>query len=101
MDNFVSRVFRFFLKLVLAAFGIIFALSVLAAALIFMVFSVFTALLTGKKPAPSVVFSRFQKFSPGGAWPGSATRESKNKAAKPSDVVDVEVREVRDDKRLP
>lgn len=101
MDNFVGRIFRFFLKLLLAAFGIVFALSVLAAALIFMVFSVVAALLTGKKPAPSVVFSRFQKFSPGGVWPRQATREGQNKAEKPSDIVDVEVREVRDDKPLP
>ena len=101
MDNFVGRIFRFFLKLLLAAFGIVFALSVLAAALIFMVFTVVAALLTGKKPVPSVVFSRFQKFSPGGVWPRPATREGQKKAAKPSDIVDVEVREVRDDKPLP
>ena len=101
MDNLVGRLFRFVLKLVLAAFAIVFALSVLAAALIVMILSVFKSILTGKKPAPTVVFSRFQKFSPGGVWPGAAGREAQGSTAKASDVVDVEVREVRDDKRLP
>ena len=100
LDNFVGRLFRFVLKLVLAAFAIVFALSVLAAALIVMILSVFKSILTGKKPTPTVVFSRFQKFSPGGVWPGAA-RETQASNTKASDVVDVEVREVRDEKRLP
>ena len=100
MDNLVGRLFRFVLKLVLAAFAIVLALSVLAAALIVMILSVFKSILTGKKPAPTVVFSRFQKFSSGGVWPGAA-RETQASNTKASDVVDVEVREVRDEKRLP
>lgn len=98
MDNFVSHISRFILKLVLAAFAIVFGLSVMAAALIVMVLSIFKSLLTGKKPTPFVVFSRIQKFSPGGAWPGTPNRETQGGATKTGDVVDVEVREIRDKK---
>jgi hypothetical protein len=44
------------------------------------------------------VFGRFQRYSPQGMWPGGTGRDASNASA---DVVDVEVREVRDDKRLP
>ena len=98
MPTLVGRLFRFFLKLVLAVLGAIFALSLLAAALVVLALSLVKALLTGRKPAPAVVFSRFQRFSPGGVWPGAASRAPQGKG----DVVDVEVREVpRTDQRLP
>jgi hypothetical protein len=86
MQNFISRLIRFVLKLVLAAFGLVFAVSLLLAALVVVAISLVKWLITGKKPAPVVIFNKFQKFSPGGIWPG-ATR-SKTTA-------DVEVREVR------
>ena len=89
MQNFISRLVRFVIKLILAAFGLVFAISLLLAALIVVVLSLLKSLVTGKKPAPVMVFSRFQKFAPGGVWP-SAT-----KAQNTVDVVDVEVREVQ------
>ena len=98
MPTLVGQIFRFFLKLVLAVLGAIFALSLLAAALVVLALSLVKALLTGRKPAPAVVFSRFQRFSPGGVWPGAAGRAPQGKG----EVVDVEVREVpRTDQRLP
>ena len=107
MTNFVSGFFRFALKLVLAALGLVFVVSLLAAALIVLAFSLLKSLITGKKTAPAMVFSRFQKFSPDGMWPGAPPREGYDSGAgKPgaaSDVVDVEVREIKGepDKRLP
>lgn len=97
MSSFISQLLRFVLKLVLAAFGIVFAFSLLAAALIFMVWRQMVGLLTGKKPAPIMAFGRFQRFSPQDIW---AARASGSQADKQGDVVDVEVREVRDDQRL-
>lgn len=96
----ISKILRFFLKLVLGVFAAVFALSLLAAALIVVVLSVLKSLITGRKPAPAVVFGRFQRYSPQGMWPGGPAQGN---AANPraGDVVDVEVREVRDDKRLP
>jgi hypothetical protein len=96
----ISKILRFFLKLVLGIFAAVFALSLLAAALIVVVLSVLKSLITGRKPAPAVVFGRFQRYSPQGMWPGGPARGT---TANPraTDVVDVEVREVRDDKRLP
>ena len=98
MTDFISGFFRFFLKLVLAAFGLIFVVSLLAAALVVVVFSLLKSLMTGKKPAVFMTFNRFQQYSPKGMWPGAAGREVKSGSAKAGDVVDVEVREIRDEK---
>jgi hypothetical protein len=91
MQNFISQLVRFVIKLILTVFGLVFAISLLAAALIVVLLSLLKSVLTGKKPAPVVVFSKFQKFAPGGMWPGSA------KAQNTGEVVDIEVREVRGD----
>ncbi|RYX92942.1 MAG: hypothetical protein EOO28_20260 [Comamonadaceae bacterium] len=97
MPSFVSRVLRLILKLVLAVFAAILAICLLAVALIVVLFSIMKSLITGRKPAPAMVFGRFQQYSPQGMWPGSGTAESKPQG----DIVDVEVREVRDERRLP
>lgn len=91
----ISKILRFFLKLVLGLFAAVFALSLLVAALIVVALSLLKSLVTGRKPAPAMVFGRFQRYSPQGMWPGGAGREAGN-AARVGDVVDVEVREVRD-----
>lgn len=99
MPSFVSRILRFILKLVLAVFAAILAVSLLAAALIVVLLSIVKSLVTGRKPGPAMVFRRFQRYSPQGMWPGGNGPAASSKAA--DDVVDVEVREVRDDRRLP
>ena len=95
MQNFLSQLVRFAIKLVLAAFGLVFAISLLLAALVVIAISLLKSLITGKKPAPLMVFSRFQKFAPNGMWPSAA------KAQNTADVVDVEVREVKPDQQKP
>lgn len=97
MPSFFSRFLRFALKLVLAAFGIVFALSLLAAAIIFMVWRLVVGLVTGKKPPPLMAFAKFHRFSPQDLW---ATSAGGSQSGQPGDVVDVEVREVREDQRL-
>ncbi|MES2412401.1 MAG: hypothetical protein V4614_01275 [Pseudomonadota bacterium] len=91
MPSFISQLLRFVLKLVLAAFGIVFALSMLAAALIFLVWRQLVGLITGKKPPPIMAFGKFQRFSPQDIWAASAGGSQQPKGG---DVVDVEVREV-------
>ncbi|MFC5520344.1 hypothetical protein [Polaromonas jejuensis] len=98
MPSLASRIPHFVLKLFLGLFAAIFAVSLLAAALIVVALSLLKALVTGRKPAPAAVFGRFRQFSAQGMWPGGAGREN---AAHGGDVVDVEVREVREDRRLP
>jgi len=95
----ISKILRFFLKLVLGLFAAVFALSLLAAALIVVVLSLLKSLVTGRKPAPAMVFGRFQRYSPQGMWPGGSG-QGNPASPRAGDVVDVEVREVRDDKRL-
>jgi hypothetical protein len=89
MQNLIGQLLRFVIKLILTVFGLVFAISLLMAALIVVVLSLLKSVVTGKKPAPVVVFRKFQKFAPGAMWPGAA------KAQNASDVVDVEVREVQ------
>lgn len=98
MPSFLSSFLRFSLRLVLWVFAAVFALSLLAAALVVMTLGLLKALITGQKPQP-VVFGRFQKFSPDAFWPRAEAPGSA--AARDAGVVDVEVREIRDDKRLP
>ena len=91
MQNFISQLVRFAIKLILTVLGLVFAISLLMAALIVVLLSLLQSVITGKKPAPVVVFSKFQKFASGGIWPGAG------KAQNTAEVVDVEVREVRAD----
>ena len=91
----LGRLVRFVFKLVLAAFGLVFAVCLLAAALFVLVLSLLKALVTGKKPTAPLVFTRFQKFSSTGMWRNPADRDA-GKASKEGDVVDVEVREIRE-----
>lgn len=99
MSDTLSQIFRFVLKLVLGLFAAVFALSLLTATLLVLALGWLKALMTGRKPAPSQLFGRFQQFTPQGAWPGSSPRTDASAKAG-GQVVDVEVREIREDKRL-
>lgn len=98
MPSFISSFLRFILRLVLWVLAAIFAISLLTAALVVMSLGLLKALITGKRPQP-MVFGRFQKFSPDAFWPRANAPDAA--PARVADVVDVEVREIRNDKRLP
>ncbi len=92
------RVLSFLLRLVLWTVAAIFAISLLAFGLVLLALGLLRSLITGKKPKP-VVFANFRRFSPRAPWSSGAARDSTS--VRSGDVVDVEVREIRDDKRLP
>ena len=101
----LSNLLRFLIKLVFVISAAVVGLGLLAVALTVLVFSVLRALVTGKRPNASVVLRRFQNVQPNNLWPGASPRSNAT-ATSPSagQVVDVEAREVRDqrdDKRLP
>ena len=98
MSNPVSQVFRFVVKVVLAVFAVLFAVSLLVAALIAFALSVLKGLITGRKPASAVVFSRFQQFSKQGIWPVNPTGNNTIKPAS-GQIVDVEARVITEDRR--
>ena len=99
MPTFTSRVLSFALRLVFWLFAAVFALSLLSASLVLVALGLLKSLFTGKKPKPAMVFGRFQRFASKDRWPGAPMRGA---AAPPeAQVVDVEVREIRDDKRPP
>lgn len=102
MPSAVSQLLIFLLKLVLGVFAAIFAVSLLAAALVVVALSLLASLFTGRKPAPAMVFGRFRRFSPQGMWPGGAAPKDPA-SAKPGtgEIVDVEAREIPDDRRQP
>ncbi|TAG35759.1 MAG: hypothetical protein EAZ34_02780 [Polaromonas sp.] len=98
MTDLVNKVFRFIFKLILALFGLVFVLSLLAATAVIVVLSLLKALITGKKPPIAMIFNRFRSYSPKGVWPGRAGSGAKNSPPRAGDVVDVDVREIRHDK---
>lgn len=97
LSRFISWFLRFVVKLALGLLGAVFALSLLAAALVVIAFGLLKWLFTGRKPAPAMVFGRFQQFSPQGMWPGGPRTDGA--ASRAGDVLDVEVREVPDSGR--
>ena len=101
MQNMINSLGRLFIKLVLAAFGLLFAASFLVVALVAVVFSLLKSLVTWQKPTAFVMYSQFKQFRQGArhkGWPFAAQHKPQ------TDVVDVEMREVKDpqtDQRLP
>ena len=91
--DFFARFVRGILKLALGVAALVFVLSLLLATLVVVLGMSLWALITGRKPAPFVVFNRFRQTSQRytqGVWPGRA-------AGKPlGDVVDVQAHEVTD-----
>jgi hypothetical protein len=96
----MNAVFRFIIKLVLGILGAVLVISLLLAAVIFLAVGTVTALITGRRPTPAVVFSRFRHYSPtGNVWPDRRSGESAVPGrSSQSDVVDVQVREIESDR---
>jgi hypothetical protein len=94
VPRFISRALFFALRLVLLTFAAIFAISLLLASLVVLALGLLRALFTGQKAKP-VDLGKFQRFSAQATW-----GKGKNPGAAPAqngDVVDVEVREIRED----
>lgn len=90
VSDLLSRIFRGALKLVLVLAAMVFVLSFLLAALIAVLGMSLWSLITGRKPAPVVMFSRMREQSrqyTQGMWPGRPSG---------GDVVDVDATEVGD-----
>ena len=90
VSDLLSRIFRGALKLVLVLAAMVFVLSFLLAALVAVLAMSLWSLVTGRKPAPVVMFSRMREQSrqyTQGMWPGRTP---------PGDVVDVDATEVGD-----
>ena len=88
VSDLLSRIFRGALKLVLVLAAMVFVLSFLLAALVAVLVMSACSLITGRKPAPVVMFSRMREQSrqyTQGMWPGRAPV---------GDVVDVDATEV-------
>ena len=105
LNQFFSLIFGFVIKLFIAAMAAVFAVSLLAAGLVYLAFASVRFLLTGRKPAFAVVFSQLRQYrhsASDGVWPepGRSAAESRPDAppqrSAAHDVVDVEVREIAD-----
>lgn len=96
MSNPAGLIFRFILKLVFGLSAAVLAIGLLLAALLWVAFSLLKSLVTGRKPAPVVVFALFRQFLRGRSnRPGDRGFPSKPKAAS-QEVVDVEAYEIKD-----
>ena len=94
LSDFLGRVINGLFKLVLLIAASIFVISFLLAALVVVLAVSLWSLITGRKPAPVVMFSRMREQSQRytqGVWPGQTRQEP------PGDVVDVQATEVVDD----
>lgn len=94
--DFFGRLLRGMLKLALGLAALVFLLSLLLAALVVVLGMSLWALLTGRKPAPAVVFSRFRQTSQRytqGVWPTSGGAGGGVRRPM-GDVVDVQATEV-------
>ena len=99
MSNPVSMIFRFVVKLVFVLSAAVLAVGLLLVALTVFALSLLKSLFTGQKPAPLMAFSRFRAFQQQqGMWPGAPGRAASPKTAS-GHVVDVEAREIPDDRR--
>jgi hypothetical protein len=101
LNQFFSLIIGFIIKLFLAALAAVFAVSLLAAGLVYLAFASVRFLLTGKKPAVAVVFSQLRQYRQSaaeGVWPAPGRRPGPppSQRAPTPDVVDVEVREIDD-----
>ena len=105
LNQFFSLIFGFVIKLFIAAMAAVFAVSLLAAGLVYLAFASVRFLLTGRKPAFAVVFSQLRQYrqsATDGVWAAPGRNPSANRPDAPSqrptvhDVVDVEVREIAD-----
>jgi len=90
VTDFLARGLRGVFKLLLVLAAAVFVLSFLAAALVGVLVVSLWSLLTGRKPAPVVMFSRMRANSQSytqGVWPGRSGQPV-------GEVVDVQVTEV-------
>lgn len=93
----LTRALRGVLSLILGLGLALLALSLLLAALVAVLGMTLWALVTGRKPAPVMVFQRFRQASQryaGGSWSGQAGRPAAT--GRDLDVVDVQAHEVRE-----
>ena len=99
LNQFFNQVVGLVLKIFLAVLAAVFAVSMLAAGVIYLVFAFIRFLLTGRKPVVAVLFSQMRQFrqsAADGVWP--ATRRKVPAPPRTADVVDVEVREINEDR---
>ena len=94
LSGFLSRVLGGLIKLVLVVAASVFVVSFLLAALVVVLVMSVWSLITGRKPAPLVMFGRMreqsQRYSQGmqGMWPNQGREQPMG------DVVDVQATEV-------
>lgn len=91
LSDLLSALLRGVFRLALFLAGLLFVLSFLAAAMVVVLGVSLWSLLTGRKPAPLVLFGQMRERSrryTAGAWSAGA-------GASPADVVDVDAVEVR------
>lgn len=97
--DWMGRLLRSVLRLVVLLAAGVFALSLLLAILVAVTLTALWSLITGRKPAVFTTFTHFQQATRQfrhGRWP--AQGETSANGATPTDVVDVQAREVGEKK---
>jgi hypothetical protein len=95
ISDFIGRAISLLLRLALALAAAVVAISLLLAGMVAVVFMLLRALLTGRKPAPVMVWQRYRQAS-ASRWTQRAASEGGHgrPRAAVADVVDVEARDI-------
>jgi hypothetical protein len=100
ITDFVGRLVSLALRLFFGLAAVVFALSLLLAGLVALAFILLRALLTGRKPAPFMVWQRYRAASKASSahWTNHATSAAtpvaRGARPTPADVVDVTPRDI-------
>lgn len=98
LSDFIQGVVRGTVKLLLVFAAAVFLVSVLLAAIAVMLGVSIWSLVTGRRPQPAKIFTRFRqssaRFTPAGGWPGQ--RGQRTPGRPDAQVVDVQAHEVPD-----
>lgn len=90
----INRLLAGALRLVFWMAALLLALVLLAVGLVLVLAVVLWALLRGRRPAAPVFVGRFQRYAQDRVWPGRGDTGRPGAAPGPTDVVDVEARDV-------
>lgn len=101
---FPARVLQFVVRGVMLLSALVIAAVLLSVALVWLVFGVLKALVTGRKPAPWAAFEQYKRYTAQRVWPkpwqqGAGTPNNPSRRHALTDVEDVEV--VRETPRVP
>ena len=89
-----ARVLQFVVRSVMLLSAMVIAVALLLVALVWLVFGVLKALVTGRKPAPWAAFEQYRRYTAQRVWPKPGQSDAAPPSARRQALNDVEDAEV-------